>query len=140
MRRFLRWVTWTFAAGLLMVLLVASVVYVGSERILRRTYTVELAPITLPVDSSALVEGERLARVRGCFGGCHGERFEGSVFFDGPADRAKEAAALGDFPFTMTVELTLDGVTHVATATYPDDEIRDAGPYVALEFAPPLPR
>jgi mono/diheme cytochrome c family protein len=28
--------------------------------------------------------GERLARVRGCFGGCHGERFEGQVFFDEP--------------------------------------------------------
>jgi hypothetical protein len=45
-------------------------VYVASERILRRTYTVALTPITLPEDSTALIEGERLARVRGCFGGC----------------------------------------------------------------------
>lgn len=65
---------------------------------------------------------------------------EGAVSFLGPDDEARQAAALGDFPFTMKVELTLDGVTHVATATYPDDEIEGSEPYVALEFSPPLPR
>lgn len=65
---------------------------------------------------------------------------EGSVVFLGPDDEAKQAAALGDFPFTLRVELTLDGSTHVATATYPDDEIAGSEPYVAIEFTPPLPR
>ena len=65
---------------------------------------------------------------------------EGGLFFDEPDAEAKRAAQLGDFPFTTTVELTLDGVTYVATATYPDDEIPGAEPYVALEFDPPLPR
>lgn len=65
---------------------------------------------------------------------------EGSIYFDGPDDKAKQAAALGDFPFTTTVELTLDGVRHVATATYPDDEIEGNEPSVALAFEPPLPR
>lgn len=65
---------------------------------------------------------------------------EGAIFFDEPDAEAKQAAQLGDFPFTTTVELTLDGVTYVATATYPDDEIPGAEPYVALEFDPPLPR
>jgi len=65
-------------------LLAVAYVYVASERILRRTYTVALTPITLPDDSTALIEGERLAGVRGCFGGCHGVRFEGKVFFDDP--------------------------------------------------------
>jgi hypothetical protein len=32
----------------------------------------------------------------------------------------------------------LDGVTHVATATYPDDEIDGAEPHVALQFIPAL--
>jgi hypothetical protein len=65
---------------------------------------------------------------------------EGAIFFDGPAETAKEAAALGDFPFTTIVALTLDGVTYTATATYPDDEIEGSEPSVALEFEPPLPR
>jgi mono/diheme cytochrome c family protein len=75
---------WGLAATLLLGLLLAGAVYLGSERILRRTYTVGLTSVTLPADSTALFEGERLARVRGCFGGCHGERFEGQVFFDEP--------------------------------------------------------
>jgi mono/diheme cytochrome c family protein len=65
-------------------MLIMVAVYLGSERILRRTYTVALTAVSLPTDSTALLEGERLARVRGCFGGCHGERFEGKVFFDEP--------------------------------------------------------
>ena len=84
MRRLLRWVARDSAVILLLALLIAGAVYVGSERIMRRTYAVELTAVTLPVDSIALFEGERLAPVRGCFGGCHGERFEGQIFFDQP--------------------------------------------------------
>jgi mono/diheme cytochrome c family protein len=80
----LRWAAWTFGGIALLALLAVAYVYVASERILRRTYTVALTPITLPDDSTALIEGERLARVRGCFGGCHGVRLEGQVFFDDP--------------------------------------------------------
>jgi hypothetical protein len=65
---------------------------------------------------------------------------EGAIFFDGPDDQATAAAALGDFPFTTTVELELDGVLYTATAKYPDDEIEGQEPSVALEFDPPLPR
>ncbi len=64
---------------------------------------------------------------------------EGTLYFDGADAEAKQAAALGDFPFTTRVELVLDGVTHVATATYPDDEIDGSEPHVALDFSPPLP-
>lgn len=66
-------------------------------------------------------------------------RSAGDLYFDRPDDLAKQAAGLGDFPFTTTVTLTLDGSTHVATAVYPDDEIEGNEPSVALEFVPPLP-
>lgn len=36
------------------------------------------------VDPAVLAEGERLARIRGCYGGCHGREMEGGVFFDQP--------------------------------------------------------
>ena len=66
-------------------------------------------------------------------------RSVGDLYFDRPDDLAKQAAGLGDFPFTTTVTLTLDGRTYVATAVYPDDEIEGNEPSVALEFVPELP-
>jgi hypothetical protein len=66
-------------------------------------------------------------------------RSAGDLYFDRPDDLAKQAAGLGDFPFTTTVTLTLDGRTYVATAVYPDDEIEGNEPSVALQFSPELP-
>ena len=66
-------------------------------------------------------------------------RSVGDLYFDRPDDLAKQAAGLGDFPFTTTVTLTLDGRSYVATAVYPDDEIEGNEPSVALEFVPELP-
>ncbi len=63
---------------------------------------------------------------------------EGSVSFTAPLDVAQAAAALGPFPFTERVELTLDGVTHVATVTFPDDHEPGDEPAVPLDFDPPL--
>jgi hypothetical protein len=63
---------------------------------------------------------------------------EGSVFFDGPDDAALEASRLGDFPFTHRVVLTIDGTRHVATATFPDDQIEGEEPGMRLSFQPPL--
>ena len=42
-------------------------------------------------------------------------------------------------PFTYEVVLTLDGVEHRATATWPDDMIVGNEPSVALQFEPALP-
>jgi mono/diheme cytochrome c family protein len=84
MRPVLRWAARVFAAAVLLALVLGGAVYVWSERILRRTYSVGLAHVALPTDAAAIEEGGRLARVRGCFGGCHGDRFEGQVFFDQP--------------------------------------------------------
>lgn len=66
-------------------------------------------------------------------------RSAGDLYFDHPDEPAKEAARLGDFPFTTTVTLTLDGHTYRATAVYPDDEIKGNEPSVALRFTPELP-
>lgn len=66
-------------------------------------------------------------------------RSAGDLYFDHPDEPAKEAARLGDFPFTTTVTLTLDGRSYRATAVYPDDEITGNEPSVALQFTPELP-
>lgn len=65
---------------------------------------------------------------------------EGSVTWNGPNDAGKEAAeALGRGPYTYEVEVTLDGVVHRATATWPDDVVEGEEPSVSLRFEPPLP-
>lgn len=56
---------------------------------------------------------------------------------------AREAAALGPEPFRYDVELVMDGATHSASATWPDDHVdnpenNDPAP-VPLVFNPPLP-
>ena len=63
----------------------------------------------------------------------------GSVYFDGPDGQGKAAADLGGFPFRYDVTVTLDGVTHHASADFPGDVIDGNEPSVALEFSPPLP-
>src|SRR6185503_19944992 len=64
---------------------------------------------------------------------------EGTVYWDGPDRPGLDAPALGEGPFTYEVELVLDGVRHVATASWPADEIVGNEPSVALEFTPHLP-
>jgi mono/diheme cytochrome c family protein len=69
-------------AGL--VLLGGIGLYGASERVVRRTYDVPLSSIALPDDPAELLEGQRLARLRGCVGGCHGQGVEGGLFYDEP--------------------------------------------------------
>jgi cytochrome c553 len=73
------------AAVLLAVVLLAGVVvYVISERALRRTYDVPLADIAVPTGSEALENGRRLATIYGCFNSCHGRIMEGAEIYDEP--------------------------------------------------------
>jgi cytochrome c553 len=61
-----------------------AVVYVLSERILRRAYLIPGIAISMPTEAESIAEGRRLAIARGCFDGCHGKNAEGSVMFDEP--------------------------------------------------------
>lgn len=56
-------------------------------------------------------------------------------------DRASglQASRLGPAPFTYRVELLLDGIEHVGTAVWPDDQFDDFHGYSKLTFDPPLP-
>ena len=64
---------------------------------------------------------------------------EGWLFFNGPAEAGRQAVGLGTAPFTYDVALTLDGVEHTASASWPADELDDYAPSVGLVFSPPLP-
>jgi hypothetical protein len=69
-------------AGL--VIVAYAVVYVLSQRVLRRTYDVAAVALSIPTDPESISEGRRLATVRGCIDGCHGKNAEGSVMVDEP--------------------------------------------------------
>lgn len=84
MRTALKWLGRGALALILLLLVATGVVYGLSERLLNRTYDVEATAIAIPSDSASIAEGERLARIRGCYNGCHGENAEGGVFFDDP--------------------------------------------------------
>jgi len=58
----------------------AAALFVRSEWILRKNYPSELRGFESSVPD--LVEGERLARLRGCADGCHGPGNQGNVFID----------------------------------------------------------
>jgi hypothetical protein len=90
------------------------------------------ATITVAAANGSSLTFDAVAAADACMGA-------GAIYFDGPDDKGVQAAALGDFPFTMTVTLTLDETVHLATARYPDDEIAGNEPSVKLEFDPPLP-
>jgi len=83
-RRILRWLG-IFVIGVVGLVVVAiAYVYISSERIINRTYAIPGTSIAIPSDSASIAEGQRLAMIRGCYGGCHGAEAEGSVFIDEP--------------------------------------------------------
>lgn len=83
-RRLLRWLGILVVIVLGLVVAATAYVYVSSERIINRRYAVPGTAIVIPADSAAIAEGQRLATLRGCYGGCHGSEAEGRVFIDDP--------------------------------------------------------
>jgi cytochrome c553 len=71
-----------FLSVVLLLVVAGAIVYLLSERVLRRTYSEPRVGIPVPNDSQSVLEGHRLALIRGCSGGCHGVNIEGGVFID----------------------------------------------------------
>ena len=84
MKRLLRWIAIALGALVALGIVALGVMYVLSERILRRSYEVAAAAVSIPTDPAAITEGRRLATIHGCFGDCHGRHGEGRVMFDQP--------------------------------------------------------
>jgi cytochrome c553 len=84
MKRILYWFRLGFLSVVLLLAVAGAIVYLVSERLLRKTYAVQGVAVVVPSDSQSVSEGHRLARVRGCSGGCHGADVEGGVFIDNP--------------------------------------------------------
>ncbi len=84
MSRTLRITLWILGGILVLTLGAVGAVYGMSEFQLRKSWNVPVGAFTLDGWEVDLAEGERLARIGGCFGGCHGDELGGRVFFDEP--------------------------------------------------------
>jgi cytochrome c553 len=82
MKDILHWLRIGLLSVVLLVVLVGAIVYLLSERVLRRTYTEPRVDIAMPSDAASVSEGHRLALIRGCASDCHGTEIEGGVFID----------------------------------------------------------
>ena len=84
MKPLLRWIGIALGGLVGLGIVGYGVLYVLSERVLRRTYEVPAISLTIPTDPASIAEGRRLATIRGCFADCHGKQGEGKVMFDQP--------------------------------------------------------
>lgn len=106
-RRILKWLGLVASGVLCVALLAVGIVYlyVGSE--LSATFDIPSSGLSVPVADGDAAEGERLARIRGCFSGCHGETLNGALFFDLPDGSrlvAPDLAAAAQRYSTMELE------------------------------------
>jgi cytochrome c553 len=82
MKRLVHWSGIALGSLAVLGIVAYAVLYVLSERVLRRSYEVPAVLISIPTDPASIIEGRRLATIRGCFGGCHGRQAEGMVMLD----------------------------------------------------------
>ena len=84
-KKILKWLFVGLGAVLGVALLGVITIYVliGLDR--AKTFeSVAGSTVQIPDDEASIKEGGRLARLRGCNGGCHGDTVQGAVFFDAP--------------------------------------------------------
>jgi mono/diheme cytochrome c family protein len=84
MKRLLRWIGIALGGLVGLGIVAYAVLYILSERVLRRAYEIPAVSLSIPTDAASIMEGRRLATVRGCLAGCHGRQGEGRVMFDEP--------------------------------------------------------
>lgn len=82
-KKILKWLGISIGGIAALAVLVVAIVYVIIGRDLSQTFNVALTDVAVPGDHAGITEGERLARIRGCFG-CHGDNVAGQIFFEIP--------------------------------------------------------
>lgn len=95
MKKILKWFLIAVGSAIGIALLAVATVFVLIGRDLDRTFEHAGSRVDVPTDQASITEGARLARLRGCYGGCHGESTAGAVFFDAPDGTRLIAPDLG---------------------------------------------
>ena len=83
-KKILKWFG-IFLGGVLGIALIAAIiinVIIATD--LGKTFEIQGTAIDIPESEAMIAEGSRLAKLRGCNGGCHGDGSRGRVFFEIP--------------------------------------------------------
>ncbi|MDX1556953.1 MAG: c-type cytochrome [Xanthomonadales bacterium] len=83
-RTILKWIGIVLGGILALVAVAATIVYIDIGEDLDRTFEIVGTAVEVPESESMIEEGGRLAKLRGCNGGCHGDGSRGQVFFELP--------------------------------------------------------
>ena len=83
MSRVLRWFRNALIGLVALVAATSLVIYVVSERALRRHYLATPTDLSASREASSVAEGLHLVQTRGCTG-CHGSNLQGKMFIDQP--------------------------------------------------------
>ena len=94
-RTILKWLLYLVGGIVGIALLGVLTIYVLIGNDLGRTFDIEGSTIAILDDDASIAEGERLAHVRGCYGGCHGKNTVGSIFMEMPDGTQIVAPDLG---------------------------------------------
>lgn len=81
-RSLMKWLASGLGGIFALALIGVGIVFVIIGNDLGRRFDVRGTEVTVPTDAASISEGARIARLRGCNGGCHGDAAEGSVFFE----------------------------------------------------------
>ena len=84
MKKIIKWLAVGVGATLALFLVVVAIVWIWGGQVMARTYVPEDRGFSMDAGPVDIAEGERLMRVLGCMGGCHGKEMEGKVLFDAP--------------------------------------------------------
>jgi cytochrome c553 len=155
MRRLLKWVGYLVATLVLVVAAFVAYVYVASNRVMARTYTVTPPTVPIPTDAAAIARGKYLAEKVALCTDCHAADLGGKVVDDNVAMGRLVAANLtrgrgglpadysdADFVRALTHGVKRDGrsVIFMPSADYVFTP-EDLGAIIAyVKAAPPVDR
>lgn len=81
-RRTVKWIGLTLLGIVGLAIIAVFAVYIIMGRELARSHDIAGEDIAVPSDAASIEEGQRLAQLRGCSGGCHGKAANGGVMFE----------------------------------------------------------
>ena len=79
----LKWAGRIVAGLFALVVVAGAVLYARGTSVVKKTYAVQTASLTIATDSASLARGKHLADINGCTD-CHGADLSGQVFADAP--------------------------------------------------------
>jgi len=84
MKKVLRFLGYTVAALLTVIVLALIIVYAASNSKLKKKFVVTVQPVVIPTDADSLARGHHIASTRGCLV-CHGPDGGGAMVIENPA-------------------------------------------------------